>query len=158
MIRLSYLVKLDCETAVSWLHVIEKHFQDLLFEPVTEPESDQDDCLKDSPFNETSYRHLQRRVIFLYLKCAFSLIGLKDKCEKQCSCGNMNSCSKYGFTALYEWVKKHLPTNILDNHESYDERCKSFTKSFIRLYMHEDDMLFKVLLQLTYAPLEHKNT
>ncbi|XP_076909378.1 uncharacterized protein LOC143566609 [Bidens hawaiensis] len=154
MIRLSY-AKLDCETAVSWLHIIEKYFQDLLSEPVTEPESDQDDCLKDSPFNETSYRHLQRRVIFIYLKCAFSLIGLKDKREKQCSCGNMNSCSQSGFTALYEWVKKHLSVNILDNHELYDERCKSFTKSFIRLYMHEDDMLFKVLLQLTYAPFGH---
>ncbi|XP_076929057.1 uncharacterized protein LOC143593255 [Bidens hawaiensis] len=64
MIRLSYLVKLDCEITVSWLHVIEKYFHNLLSEPVTEPESDQDDCLKDSPFNKTSYRHLQRRVFF----------------------------------------------------------------------------------------------
>ncbi|KAI3713068.1 hypothetical protein L1987_71639 [Smallanthus sonchifolius] len=152
MIRLSCLINLDCVTVGSWLHFIAKYFQDLLSESVSEPEADQNDCLKDSPFNGTSQRHLQRRVIFIYLKCAFSLIGLKVKCKKQCSCGNMNSCSKKGFTAIFEWLKKHLPANILDNNELYDDCCKSFTKSFIQLYMHEDDMLFKILLQLTHTP------
>ncbi|KAK9053211.1 hypothetical protein SSX86_029843 [Deinandra increscens subsp. villosa] len=155
MIRLSTLISLDCDTVVLWLHLIEKYFQDLLSESVSEPEADQDDCLRDSPFSGTSHRHLQRRVIFLFLKCAFSLIGLKENCKKQCSCGNLNLCSKKGFTALYEWLKRHLPANILNNDELYDDCCKSFTKSFIQLYMHEDDMLFKVLLQLTYTPFEY---
>ncbi|KAL8200600.1 hypothetical protein R6Q57_011939 [Mikania cordata] len=154
MIRLSSLINLDCDTVVSWLHLIETYFQDLLSESISEPEADQDDCLKDSPFNTTSHRYLQRRVIFLYLNCAFSLIGLKENCKKQCSCGNMNSCSKKGFTGLYEWLKTHLPANILDKNELYDDCCKSFTKSFIQLYMHEDDMLFKILLQLTSTPFE----
>ncbi|KAK1428946.1 hypothetical protein QVD17_17786 [Tagetes erecta] len=154
MIRLSSLINLDCVTVVSWLKLIEKYFQDLLSESVSEPMADQDDCLGDSPFNGTSHRHLQRRVIFLYLKCSFSLIGLNEKRKKQCSCGNMNSCSQKGLITLYEWIKKHLPGNILDKHELYDDCCKSFTKSFIQLYMHEDDMLFKILLQLTYTPFE----
>ncbi|KAJ0726851.1 putative protein Line [Helianthus annuus] len=145
MIRLSSLINLDCATVVSWIHLIEKYFHDLLSESVSELEADQDDCLRDSPFSGTSsHRHLQRRVIFLYVKCAFSLIGLKE----HCSCGNMKSCSKRGFTALYEWLKKHLPANI---HHNRDDCCKRFTKSFIQLYMHEDDMLFQILLQLTYA-------
>ncbi|KAM0058019.1 putative protein Line [Helianthus debilis subsp. tardiflorus] len=155
MIRLSSLINLNCATVVSWLHLIEKYFHDLLSESVSEPEADQYDCLRDSPFSGTSHRHLQRRVIFLYVKCAFSLTGLKEHCKKQCSCGNMKSCSKRGFTALYEWLKKHLPANIHHNRELYDDCCKRFTKSFIQLYMHEDDMLFQILLQLTYAPYEY---
>lgn len=152
MIRLSSLVDLDCTIVVSWLNLIDKYFQDLLFESVTQPEADQDDCLKDSPFNGTSHTHLQRRSVFLYLKCAFTLITLKEKCTRQCSCGDVSSCSNKGFTALYEWLQKHLPANILVNDGLYDDNCKNFTKSFLQLYMHEDDMLFEVLLQLTHIP------
>lgn len=152
MIRLSSIVNLDCEKTVSWLHLIYKNFNELLFESVTQPDADQDDCLKDSPFKATSRRHLQRRVVFVYLMCAYSLTGLKEKCKKQCLCGDVNSCSKKGFTALYEWLETQVPANIRVNSELYDYSCKSFTKSFLQLYMHEDDLLFEVLLQLTYTP------
>lgn len=151
MIRLSSVIELDCDTVVSWLHLIDKYFQDLLFESLTQPEADQDNCLKDSPFDGTCNRHLQRRVVFLYLRCAFSLISLRERCEKQCVCGDVKSCSKKGFTALYEWLKKHVPVNILVNPELYDGSGKTFAKSFLQLYMHEDDMLFVVLLQLTHT-------
>ncbi|PWA50358.1 hypothetical protein CTI12_AA296710 [Artemisia annua] len=149
MIRLSPRVDIHCTTAVSWLNLIRKYFKDLLFESVNQPDADQDDCLKDSPFNITSHQHLQRRVVFLYLRCAFSLIGLTERHKKQGLCGDVTSWSKEGFTALYEWLEKQLPENILMNSDLYDESCKSFTKSFIQLYMHEDDILFEVLLQLT---------
>ncbi|XP_071692299.1 uncharacterized protein [Rutidosis leptorrhynchoides] len=148
MIRLSSLVNLDCTMVVSWLNLIDIYFQDLLYKSLIEPEDDEDDCLKDSPFNETSHKHLQRRVVFLYLKCAFTLIGLKERCV----CGDVNACSKKGLTTIYEWVQKQLPGNMLVNVELYDDNCRKFTKSFLQLYMHEDDMLFEVLLQLTYAP------
>nr|XP_043638809.1 uncharacterized protein LOC122609927 [Erigeron canadensis] len=150
MSRLSSLVDLDCIMVVSWLQLINNYFHDLLLESVAQLEADQNDCLKDSPFNGTSYRHLQRRAVFLYLKLTFSLIKSKERCKKQCACGDVNSCSKKGFTALYEWIQKQLPANIIVNFELYDGSCKSFTKSFLQLYMHEDDMLFEVLLLLTY--------
>nr|GEU70234.1 hypothetical protein [Tanacetum cinerariifolium] len=151
MIRLSPRDNLECTMAVSWLHLIEKYFQDLLFDSVDQTDADQEDCLKDSPFNVTSHRHLQRRVVFLYLRCAFSLIRLPESRKKEGLCGDVTSWSNEGFIALYEWLKKQLPENIPVNHELHDDSCKSFTKSFIQLYLHEDDILFQVLLQLTYT-------
>ncbi|XP_024974917.1 uncharacterized protein LOC112513026, partial [Cynara cardunculus var. scolymus] len=161
MIRLSSLVHLDCKMIISWLHLIDKYFQDPLFESVTQPQADQDDCLQDSPFlpsfddveyNDGSHRHLKRRVVFLYLKCAFGLIRLKERPKMQCLCGDVNSCSKKGFAAVYEWLEKQLPADTFSKSELYNDRCKRFTKSFLQLYMHEDDMLFEVLLQLANMP------
>ena len=65
MIRLCLRDDLKSTTAVSWLHLIRRYFEDLLFESVNQPDADQDDCLKDSPFNLTSHQHLQRRVVFV---------------------------------------------------------------------------------------------
>ncbi|KAI3665737.1 hypothetical protein L6452_44367 [Arctium lappa] len=161
MIRLSSLIHLHCNMITSWLHLIDKYFQDPLLESVTQPQADQDDCLQDSPFlpslddvehDNGSHRHLKRRVVFLYLKCAFRLIGLKERPEKQCLCGDVKSCSKKGFAAVYEWLEMQLPDDIFVNSELYNDRCKRFTKCFLQLYMHEDDMLFEVLLQLTNMP------
>ncbi|CAH1420093.1 unnamed protein product [Lactuca virosa] len=132
MMRLSSIIKLDCEMIVSWLNLIEKHFQDLLFESLNQSDTNQDDCLKDSPFllDETCHhQHLQRRVVFLYLKCSFHLIRLQET---------------KGFIAIHEWLKKHLV------------KCSQFAESFLQLYIHEDDMLFEVLLLLTDMPFCNK--
>ncbi|KAJ9564093.1 hypothetical protein OSB04_000059 [Centaurea solstitialis] len=152
MIKLSSLIHLDCKTIVSWLHLIDKYFQDPLFESIMQPHSDEDDCLQDSPFlpsldNDVeheggSHRHLKRRVVFLYLKCAFSLIGLKERHEKQCFCGDVKTCSKKGLEAIYEWIEKQLHGDIFVKSELYDDRCKRFTKSFLQLYMHEVVLIF----------------
>lgn len=113
MMRLSSIIELDCEMIVSWLNLIDKHFQDLLFESLTQSHTNQDDCLKDSPFllDETCHhQHLQRRVVFLYLKCSFHLIRLQET---------------KGFIAIHEWLKNHLV------------KCNQFAESFVQLYIHE---------------------
>lgn len=179
MIRLSFHLKLDCSILAAWLHLIHKYFEDLLLEPLTQLESGVDDCLEGSPFlpclsNEEkksmSHRHLQRLTIFLFLRCSFSLVSLRGRSKDQCCCGNLSSCMasdqswgskccrKKGLVELYEWLQKHVPAEVLENHELYSERCKSFTKSFLQLYVHEDDLLFEVLLQLSYMPLNSDQT
>ncbi|KAI3699620.1 hypothetical protein L2E82_44044 [Cichorium intybus] len=153
MIRLSSLINLDCQMIISWLHLINQHFQHLLHESLTQNNTNQDDSLKDSPFlmflddkeKKTSHQHLQRRVVFLYLLCTFHLIKPKEKSINQCVCGDVKkSCSKKGFLAIHDWLKKHIEFDF--------NKSKQFAKSFVQLYIHEDDMLFKVLLLVTNMP------
>ncbi|KAI3503131.1 hypothetical protein L1887_31567 [Cichorium endivia] len=153
MIRLSSLINLDCQMIISWLHLINQHFQHLLHESLTQPHTNQEDSLKDSPFlmflddkeNKTSHQHLQRRVVFLYLLCTFHLIKPKENSINQCVCGDVKkSCSKKGFLAIQDWLKKHIEFDF--------NKSKQFATSFVQLYIHEDDMLFKVLLLVTNMP------
>ncbi|KAL4568672.1 hypothetical protein LXL04_024287 [Taraxacum kok-saghyz] len=127
MMRLSSIMDLDCETIISWLNLIDKHFQDLLYESLPQSDVNQDDCLKESPFliNGTCHQHLQRRVVFIYLKFSFLLIRLKER---------------KGFMAIDVWLKKHIVN------------CNQFRESFLRLFIHEDDILFELLLLLTDMP------
>ncbi|CAL9026876.1 unnamed protein product [Prunus brigantina] len=65
---------------------------------------------------------------------------------------------KKGLLELYNWLQGHLPANMTVDHEMYFVECVDFAKSFIQLYIKEDDVLFKVLLHLLRVPCsaEHK--
>ncbi|XP_028117130.1 uncharacterized protein LOC114314830 isoform X2 [Camellia sinensis] len=169
MVRLSFQIHLEYSLLVSWLQLMHEYFEDLLMQPMTQLESDQD-ILEGSPFlvgvsdarihNMTS-RHLQRLAVFLFLRCSFSLVGLRDKTADQCGCANLKSClksdsssdlecysRKKGLSELYGWLQGHLPAEMFIGCKFYSERCTSFSLSFLRLFIHEDDILFEVLLQL----------
>ncbi|CAL8159480.1 unnamed protein product [Prunus armeniaca] len=49
-------------------------------------------------------------------------------------------------------LEGHLPANLTVDHEMYFVECVDFAKSFIQLYIKEDDELFKVLLHLPCVP------
>ncbi|KAI8030231.1 hypothetical protein LOK49_LG01G03379 [Camellia lanceoleosa] len=173
MVRLSFQIHLEYSLLVSWLQLMHEYFEDLLMQPMTQLESDQEDILEGSPFlvsvsdarihNMTS-RHLQRLAVFLFLRCSFSLVGLRDKTAGQCGCANLKSClksdsssdlecysRKKGLSELYGWLQGHLPAEMFIGCKFYSERCTSFSLSFLGLFIHEDDILFEVLLQLFHV-------
>ncbi|KAF5451363.1 hypothetical protein F2P56_026476 [Juglans regia] len=172
MIRLSSQIHLECSILVSWLQLLYTYFQELLWQPITQPESCQDECLEGSPFllsvsdgemRALHSRHIQRQAIFLFIKYSFSLISPKADTDKQCECITPNSgltltldldccCRKEGLLALSKWFQGHLLAETFLDHELYFERCITFTSSFLQLFLHEDDMLFKMLLQLLGVP------
>ncbi|XP_021300896.1 uncharacterized protein LOC110429272 [Herrania umbratica] len=169
MIRLCFQIPLDCMVLVSWLQLLHEYFQELLCQPLTEVE-DQYDCLEDSPFmlsitdgevHSMHSCHLQRQAIFLFLRCCFSLINPRKDTGMHCPSAILKSglsfdtipdmsCfgRKKGLLELYTWLSEHLPVDILVDRETYMEKCINFSFSFLKLYMHEDDVLFKLLLQL----------
>lgn len=173
MVRLSFQTRLECSTLVSWLQLLHTYFQEVLQQPITQPESCQDDCLEGSPFllsvsdgeiNSLHSHHIQRQAVLLFLRLSFSLIS-QENTDKQCVCITPNSCSTYksnldlecccrkkGLLELYKWFQGNLPTEMFLNHELYFERCVKFASSFLLLFMHEDDILFKMLLQLLGVP------
>ncbi|KAJ0096376.1 hypothetical protein Patl1_28792 [Pistacia atlantica] len=174
LIRLSFHARLDHCILLSWLQLLHNYFKELLQQPMTQVESVQDDCLEGSPFlmsctdgelyNMCS-RHLQRQAVFLFLRCSFTLISLKEDTKKHCACSAADSCltfdtisdldccgRKKGLLELYKWLQGHLPLDKLVEHEMYMEKCINFSLSFLQLYMHEDDELFKMLLQLLNVP------
>ncbi|POO02703.1 Protein Lines [Trema orientale] len=175
MIRLSFRTSLDSSILVSWLKLIRNYFDELLRPPVTPVEIVQNDSLEGSPFllsmsdeevNNLSSLHVQRRAIFLFLRCSFSLINLKGVTTEECACAAQNLCLPYdsnveleccgmekGLVEIYNWLQGHVPTEIYQNHEMYLRKCLDFTLSFLKLYMHEDDLLFRVLLQLLSVPV-----
>ncbi|KAF7828769.1 uncharacterized protein G2W53_019933 [Senna tora] len=169
MIRLCSYKCLDCSILLSWLKLLHNYFQELLWQPLTQFQSDQGECLEGSPFllslsDEVSgmhSSHLQRQTIFLFLDCFASLISKKGDPTDHCICSTLNSCltnnsnseSDYccrrkGLLELYKWLQRHLPTEISINHEKYSDMCVNFMSSFLQLYLGEDDLLFEVLLQL----------
>lgn len=159
MIRLSSQIFTKYSNLVSWLQLLHKYFQGLLLQPLTEVESDNDDCFEGSPFlsslcygevNSISTRHLQRQAIFLFLRWSFSLISLKEETDKHCACATWNSClafdlssdleccgKKKGLLELYEWLQGHLPSNMFVDYNIYMEKSINFTRSFLQLYMLE---------------------
>ncbi|KAK1363660.1 Golgin candidate 6 [Heracleum sosnowskyi] len=176
MIRLTYQMHLQCQVLVSWLNIISKYFQDLLAEPLI-VDNNLDDSLEGSPFLNSfskenkgiSERHLQRLAVFLFLRCSLNLVCQRDGVDEHCICANINprllseqkynhSCcnKKQGLLGLYQWLRGHFTRDIFVDNEIYIQNCASFSLSFLRLYMHEDDILFKVLLQLFTIPLSVK--
>ncbi|MED6184331.1 hypothetical protein PIB30_046427 [Stylosanthes scabra] len=170
MIRLGSLISPDGSVCLSWLDLLHNCFQELLNKPLNHFQPDQDDCLEGSPFllslsnGEsclTHSSHLQRQAIFLLLHCSFSLISKRAinaphcNCPTSCSCFTANQESKLdsfyktkGSLELYKWVQAHFPREISINHEMYLAMCMDFMSSFLQLYLHEDDLLFEVMLQL----------
>nr|GMC59554.1 uncharacterized protein LOC109180318 [Ipomoea batatas] len=171
MIRLSFKIQLDCSVLLSWLHLIHLYFQDLLCLPIAGLESDKDKYLEGSPFWEDifdaakeniSSRHLHRLAIFLFLRCSFGLVNM-EKSGQNCASTDLNSHSdpnldiecctqSKGLQELHEWLQRLFNDVFLD-HEKSAESIVSFQFSFIQLYMHEDDILFQMLLQLLCVPL-----
>ncbi|XVF17754.1 hypothetical protein REPUB_Repub10bG0150900 [Reevesia pubescens] len=169
MIRLSFQIPLDCLVLVSWLQLLHVYFQELLCQPLTEVEN-QGDCLEDSPFmlsisdgevHSMHSHHLRRQAIFLFLRCSFSLINLGKDTSKHCPSAAVKSCMGFeaisdlscygrekGLVELYAWLSEHLSIDMLVDHETYMEKCINFSFSFLKLYVPEDDILFKLLLQL----------
>ncbi|XP_019185374.1 PREDICTED: uncharacterized protein LOC109180318 [Ipomoea nil] len=171
MIRLSFKIQLDCSVLLSWLHLTHLYFQDLLCLPIAGLESDQDKYLEGSPFCEYIFdaakeniasMHLHRLAIFLFLRCSFCLVNM-EKSGQNCASTDLNSHSDLnldierctqsrGLQELHEWLQRLFNDVFLD-HEKSVESIVSFQFSFLRLYMHEDDILFQMLLQLLCVPL-----
>ncbi|KAJ7944381.1 Protein Lines [Quillaja saponaria] len=170
MTRLSFHTCLDCSVLLSWLQLLHCYFQELLWQPINEFHCGQDSCLKDSPFLlslserevlSVHSSHLQRQAIFLFLKCSFSLICPRGNTGRGCMSSTSNlcmtsdtnlqldcCCKKKGFVELNRWLQGHLPKDMFLDCEDYCEICMKFSSSFLKLYLHEDDLLFEVLLQL----------
>ncbi|MED6223112.1 hypothetical protein PIB30_070835 [Stylosanthes scabra] len=168
MIRLGSLISPDGSVCLSWLDLLHNYFQELLNNPLNHFQPDQDDCLEGSPFLLSLFNgesclmhssHLQRQAIFILLHCSFSLICQRGINAAHCNC--LTSCSCFaqdskldsfyktkGSLELYKWVQAHLPTDISINHEMYLAMCMDFMSFFLQLYLHEDDLLFEVMLQL----------
>ncbi|XP_071913303.1 uncharacterized protein [Coffea arabica] len=174
MMRLTSILHLERSDLMTWLHLIEKYFHDLLCQPLDMQESNLNDCLEGSPFWSDDYdaegqkmssSHLQRLAVFLFLRCSFILVRLNEKADKQFKVANSDSCftfdlysnSNYssrseGPLMLEQWLQRHLPSDTFVDHEMYSQRCSSFALAFLKLYMHEDDILFEMLLQLFHLP------
>ncbi|KAM7251904.1 hypothetical protein ACFE04_023787 [Oxalis oulophora] len=177
MVRLSFQTTLDSSFYFSWIQLLHKYFQDLLSRSITECESghSEGDSLDGSPFllyvsdkdiSKICTRHLQRRAVFLFLRCSFSLVRSRNDVDTKCTCATMNSslasdiildvncCSNSkGLLELHKWLARHFPMDIFVNREVYMKKSMNFASAFISLYIHEDDLLFKVLLQLLDVPV-----
>ncbi|XP_039061295.1 uncharacterized protein LOC120205514 [Hibiscus syriacus] len=160
MIRLSFQIPLDGLVLVSWLQLLHFYFEDLLCQPLTEVEN-QDDCLEGSPFmlsysdgevHDMQARHLQRRAVYLFLRCSSRLINPAKDASKHYPSDAISELSCYGrkkgLSELYAWLSRHVPVNELLIHETYREKSINFSSSLLKLYIHEDDILFKLLLEL----------
>ncbi|WOH10060.1 hypothetical protein DCAR_0729521 [Daucus carota subsp. sativus] len=169
MVRLTYQMHLQCEVLVSWLNIIGKYFQDLLAEPLTRVENNMGDSLEGSPFlisfskdnKGISDHHLQRLAVFLFLRCSLSLVCQRDGTDERCVCDeeklNHSCCNRrQGILGLYQWLRGHIAQDMFADNDIYIQKCTSFSLSFLQLFMHEDDILFKVLLQLFTVPLSVK--
>lgn len=176
MLRISYVTFLGCSTLILWLQLLHEYFEELLQKPISKLEAGQDECLEGSPFllglsngelDGMHSFHLQRQTLLLFLRCCFSLMSFTGETSKQCvtsktilkscltvaSVSDLDYCSRNkGLLELYNWLQGHLPDDILVDHERYLEKCMGFSLSFLQLYMHEDDVLFMVLLQLLSVP------
>ncbi|PPS01859.1 hypothetical protein GOBAR_AA18802 [Gossypium barbadense] len=151
------------------LLLLHRYFEDLLYQPLTDV-MNQDDSLEDSPFMLSNFdgevhsmhsRHLQRQAIFLFLRCSFSLINLGKATRKHYSSATVkssidvdaiseHSCygREKGLLELYAWLSGHVLVDKLVAHEMYREKSINFSFSLLKLYTHEDDILFKFLLEL----------
>ena len=141
MIRLSFHIHLQYSILASWLQVLHEYFQDLLLQPICQVKSDENGCLEGSPFlfsildgevYSMSLRHLQRQAVFLFLRCSFSLISLREEIREQCAYAATNSCvtfdlnsnleccsQKKGLSELCERLQGHIPKCLVVDHETY---------------------------------------
>lgn len=131
MIRLSSKLHLDSSILVSWLLLLQKHFQDLLQQPIGEPGWLLNEFEDGSPFlaslldkeeHNICSHHLQRRAIFLFMKCSLSLTSSREE---------------NGLLKLHEWLQCQLPGALFVEQDLYWENCMNFALSFIQLFVHE---------------------
>ncbi|CAD5325401.1 unnamed protein product [Arabidopsis thaliana] len=160
MIRLTDKSKIKCTILLSWLQYLQRDSQGFLQHTLTKFKPVQD-CLEGSPFfvslsdmevNEMHSNHLQRLSVFLFLRCSFTLIYSSRHNDKQCEF----DCRKKGMAEMFKWIERQIPGNMFSDHRIYSKKNVEFSASFVRLFMHEDDLLFKVLLQLLSVPLHRQ--
>lgn len=159
MTRLSSYKCLDCSILLSWLKLLHNYFQELLQQPLTQFQFDEEKCLEGSPFlfslsdREVSgmqSSHLQRQAVFLLLDFSSSSISQKGDPAGHRICSTLNSCLtnnfhpksdyccvKMGLLEIYKWLQGHLPTDISIYHEKYLCICVNFMSSFLQLYLGE---------------------
>ncbi|CAO2827963.1 unnamed protein product [Amaranthus hypochondriacus] len=176
MVKLSFHIKLGCSLLSDWLQLLHEYYQDLLSCPISQLEIGQNNTLEGSPFllcleDQDVYHlasgHLQRKAVFLFLRCSLSLISIRNNDDVKCTCAWPTSsidstlvmakdcfAEKKGLLQFHEWVQVqvHTPSNMCLENEIDLEKCIKFASSFIRFYMQEDDMLFEVLLQMFIIP------
>lgn len=158
MIRLTYQSNIRCTVLLSWLQYLQHHYQGFLHHTLTRNKPVQDNCLEGSPFfvslsdrdvNETHSNHLQRLSVFLLLRCSLTLLYSSRHTDKDCEF----DCRKKGMEGMFKWIEQQVPGNTFLDHGTYSKKSVGFSTSFVQLFMHEDDLLFKVLLQLLSVPL-----
>ena len=141
MFRLSLYIRLQYSILVSLLRVLHEYFQDLLLQPIRQIKPDESGYLEGSPFfffildgkvYSMSLYHLQRQVVFLFLRYSFSLINLREEIREQCAYAATNSCvtfdlnsnleccsQKKGLSELCERLQGHIPKCLVVDHETY---------------------------------------
>ncbi|XP_019102317.1 PREDICTED: uncharacterized protein LOC104791270 isoform X2 [Camelina sativa] len=161
MIRLTYQSNIKCTILLSWLQYLQRQFQGFLQHTLTSFKPIQDNCLEGSPFfvslsdrevSETHSNHLQRLSVFLFLRCSFTLLYSSRHTDEHCEF----DCSKKGMEVMFKWIERQIPGDTFSDHRVYTKKSVVFSASFVRLFMHEDDLLFKVLLQLLSVPLHRE--
>ncbi|GAB2282553.1 hypothetical protein Dimus_017094 [Dionaea muscipula] len=174
MIRLYSQTQFDRKTLSLWLGLLHKYFRDLLVEPIYRLDTSDDDSLEGSPFLSSLYgqvkqyplsRHLRGQAVFLFLRCCLSLIGLREasnfdgSCTRETSClaSNINAAEcccapRRGLLELFAWLQGQVSFNMVVDCKIHVENCVTFASYFIQLYMHQDDLLFEVLLLLFSIP------
>ncbi|KAJ0231463.1 Golgin [Hirschfeldia incana] len=161
MIRLTYQSNIRCTVLLSWLQYLQHRYQGFLHHTLTRHKPVQDNSLEGSPFlvslsdrdaNETHSDHLQRLSVFLFLRCSLTLLYSSRHTDKDCEF----DCRKKGMEGVFKWIEQQVPSDTFLDHGTYSKKSVDFSTSFIQLFMHEDDLLFKVLLQLLSAPLDGK--
>ncbi|CAN1225219.1 hypothetical protein LINGRAPRIM_LOCUS961 [Linum grandiflorum] len=172
MLRLSYVTQLSCTTLVCWLQLLHDYFEELLLKPICRVKPGQYNSLEGSPFlsslleeetKDMHSLHSQRQAILLFLRCCLSLTSLTgESIYQDPSTDNSFSTINWvpdldsshktkGMTELYRWIQHHLQNDITFETETYMDNHILFAQSFLQLYLHEDDLLFQVLLQLVSA-------
>ncbi|KAI0501536.1 hypothetical protein KFK09_016481 [Dendrobium nobile] len=166
MIRFSFHSHWKNSHPESWLKFLNQFFGEILHWSFSGCDASSEICLEESPFfassleGDKSYtRHLQRLAIFLLFKCSFTM-ACAGETSKKCSCREettfgLQLCRKQCHLDLLEiftWLQRCCPLEKFQNCRNYYESCSSFAISFLQLYMEEDDMFFKMLLQLLDAP------
>ncbi|XP_030546404.1 uncharacterized protein LOC115752392 [Rhodamnia argentea] len=162
---------LEGSVLILWLQLLHKYFQDLMSEQISMVEPVRDDSLEGSPFSASMFEeniqgtnlyHLKRQAIFLFIRCSLSLIFNEEVVDQQCECLSTKPClsshpeycsHKKVLEELYKWLCQNLQHDTHRGSELYIEECMHFGSSFIQLYAQEDDLLFKVLLEVLCIPI-----
>ncbi|XP_056169761.1 uncharacterized protein LOC115686581 isoform X1 [Syzygium oleosum] len=162
---------LESSVLFLWLRLLHKYFQDLMSEQISMLEPVREDSLEGSPFSGSMFEeniqgtnlyHLKRQAIYLFIKCSLSLIFNEEEGDQQCECLSAKPClsshpeycsHKKVLGELYKWLSQNLQHDTHGDSELYMEKCMHFGSSFIQLYAQEDDLLFKVLLEVLSIPI-----
>ncbi|XP_073065235.1 uncharacterized protein [Primulina eburnea] len=164
---------------IIWIHLIHKYFEDLLFQPLSGGKPDETSSVEDSPFCSSISEpgkldmlshHLQRLATFVFLKFSLNLVSSKENSDKQCTHEDLRLCltsdrsldSEYcakcqGLSDLQKWLQVHVPADTFMYNKLHFDRYVRFTRSFLQLYIHEDDILFQMLLQFFCLPFNPKH-